>query len=254
MSGSYGQELLAAALAGTNPDASPLTHTEVIPPAVARFASWPQWLDPSIIAAYAEVGVHQPWRHQIDAAQHAFAGRHVVIATGTASGKSLAYQLPVLQTLLHDPASTALYLAPTKALGADQLRSLTTILATNPDFTRLAPSTYDGDTDAELRQWARANSRILFTNPDMLHIGILAGHHRWRQFLRQLKFIVVDECHHYRGVFGAHTALVLQRLLRVARAAGADPVFIAASATTAEPARTLMRLIDEPAVEVIDDE
>ncbi|MFT3898895.1 MAG: DEAD/DEAH box helicase [Gordonia sp. (in: high G+C Gram-positive bacteria)] len=253
MSGSYGEELLRATLAGTDPDSSPITHSEVIPAAVAEHADWPSWLDPAIVAAYGELGLHRPWRHQIEAADHAFAGRHVVISTGTASGKSLAYQLPVLQTLLHDHASTALYLAPTKALGVDQLRSLSAILATNPEFTRLAPCTYDGDTDAQLRQWARANSRMLFTNPDMLHIGILSGHHRWQQFLRQLKFIVVDECHHYRGVFGAHTALVLRRLLRVARAAGADPVVVAASATTAEPARTLGRLIGEDAVEVTHD-
>ncbi|GED96571.1 DEAD/DEAH box helicase [Gordonia crocea] len=253
MTGSYGEELLRAALAGTDPDSSPVTHTEVIPAATARFAAWPEWLDPRIVAAYAETGLYRPWEHQIAAAEHAFAGRHVVIATGTASGKSLAYQLPVLQTLLHDHAATALYLAPTKALGVDQLRSLTTILATDPDFTRLAPCTYDGDTDAQMRQWARANSRILFTNPDMCHIGILSGHHRWQQFLRQLRYIVVDECHHYRGVFGAHTALVLRRLLRVARAAGADPVVIAASATTAAPAATLTRLIGEPAHEVTQD-
>ncbi|MFT4201401.1 DEAD/DEAH box helicase [Gordonia sp. (in: high G+C Gram-positive bacteria)] len=253
MSDSYGEELLRAALAGTDPDASPVTHTEVIEAAVAEHVDWPSWLDPDIVAAYADLGLHRPWRHQIEAAEHAHAGRHVVISTGTASGKSLAYQLPVLQRLLHDHASTALYLSPTKALGVDQLRSLTTILATNPEFARLAPCTYDGDTDAQMRQWARANSRVLFTNPDMLHIGILSGHHRWQQFLRQLKFIVVDECHHYRGVFGAHTALVLRRLLRVARAAGAEPVVIAASATTAEPARTLTRLIGEPAVEVTHD-
>ena len=253
MSGSYGEELLRAALAGTDPNASPVTHTEVIPAAQARYGQWPRWLDPAIVAAYAELGLHRPWQHQVVAAEHAFAGRHVVIATGTASGKSLAYQLPVLQTLLSDHGTTALYLAPTKALGADQLRSLSTILAANPDFARLAPCTYDGDTDAQLRQWARANSRIVFTNPDMCHIGILSGHHRWQQFLRQLRFIVVDECHHYRGVFGAHTALVLRRLLRVARAAGADPVVVAASATTADPARTLSRLIGEPANEVTDD-
>ncbi|GAB09462.1 putative ATP-dependent helicase [Gordonia araii NBRC 100433] len=253
MNGSYGEELLRAALAGTAPAETPVTHSEVIPSASAVHAQWPQWADPAIVAAYAELGLHRPWRHQIEAADHAFAGRHVVISTGTASGKSLAYQLPVLQTLLHDHATTALYLAPTKALGVDQLRSLTRILATNPEFSRLAPSTYDGDTDPQMRQWARANSRILFTNPDMLHIGILSGHHRWQQFLRQLRFIVVDECHHYRGVFGAHTALVLRRLIRVARAAGADPVVVAASATTAEPARTLSRLIGEPALAVTHD-
>ncbi len=253
MTGSYGAELLRAALLGTDPQDSPVTHVEVLPATGAQWADWPAWLDPAIVAAYGELGLHRPWRHQIDAADHAFAGRHVIVATGTASGKSLAYQLPLLATLLGDHASTALYLAPTKALGVDQLRSLTTILATNPEFARLAPCTYDGDTDAQLRQWARANSRVLFTNPDMLHLGILSGHHRWRQFLRQLRYIVVDECHHYRGVFGAHTALVLQRLLRVARAAGADPVVVAASATTAEPARTLARLIGEPAVEVTED-
>ena len=109
---------------------SPVTHTEVIPPAQARFAPWPEWLNPAIVAAFAELGLHRPWQHQVDAAEHAFAGRHVVVATGTASGKSLAYQLPVLQTLLGDHNATALYLTPTKALGVDQLRSFTAILAT----------------------------------------------------------------------------------------------------------------------------
>ena len=152
MTGSYGEELLRAALAGTDPDASP-SPTPRSSPAQARFADWPQWLDPAIVAAFAELGLHRPWRHQIDAAEHAHSGRHVVVATGTASGKSLAYQLPVLQTLLDDHNATALYLAPTKALGVDQLRSFTAILATNADFARLAPCTYDGDTDAQLRQW-----------------------------------------------------------------------------------------------------
>ncbi|NED65349.1 DEAD/DEAH box helicase, partial [Streptomyces sp. SID10244] len=160
---------------------------------------------------------------------------------------------PILTTLSKDPNSTALYLSPTKALGADQIRSVSSLLAGHREFTHLQPCAYDGDTDVEIRQWARAHSRWIFTNPDMLHIGILSGHARWRHFFRHLRYIVIDECHHYRGVFGSNTALVLRRLLRIARSAGGNPVVIGTSATMAEPAEALTRLIGEPATAVTED-
>lgn len=249
----FGSELLARTLAGIDPDDSPLTHKSLIPSRTAAFSEWPNWVADPVREALADSGVRQPWSHQVAAAEHAWAGRHVVLSTGTASGKSLAYQVPILTRLLEEPRGTALYLAPTKALGSDQLRSVGSLLAGRKEFMHLQPCAYDGDTEPAVRQWAREHSRWIFTNPDMLHIGILSSHGRWRQFLRGLQFIVVDECHHYRGVFGSHTALVLRRLLRIARAAGADPVVIGASATSGSPGAAMSRMIGDDCVEITED-
>ncbi|WP_168701595.1 DEAD/DEAH box helicase [Gordonia paraffinivorans] len=249
----FGTDLLARSLAGTDPESSPLTHLSVIPSRREAFADWPEWVPEPLREAYADNGIERVWTHQAQAADAAFTGRHVAICTGTASGKSLAYQMPILSTLLTEKNATALYLAPTKALGADQIRSVTAVISGRPEFGHLQPCAYDGDTDPEIRQWARVHSRWIFTNPDMLHIGILSHHAKWRQFFRNLRYIVVDECHHYRGVFGSHTALVMRRLLRIARAAGGNPTVIGASATVAAPAEALSRLIGEPAVAVTED-
>ncbi|NLG46521.1 DEAD/DEAH box helicase [Gordonia sp. (in: high G+C Gram-positive bacteria)] len=250
---SYGSELISRTLAGIGEEASPLTHLSVIESRSAEFAAWPEWVHPAVRDAFAERGLRQPWRHQAEAATLAAEGTHVCICTGTASGKSLAYQLPVLTTFASDPNATALYLSPTKALGTDQLRSVAQLIAGIPEFAHLQPSSYDGDTDSELRQWARMHSRWIFTNPDMLQLGITSTHPRWRAFFAKLRYIVVDECHHYRGVFGSHTALVLQRTLRIARKYGADPVVIGASATVSNPAQALSRLIGEDVVAVTED-
>lgn len=253
VSADFGTELLARTLAGIDPDDSPLTHKSVIPSRTAAFDNWPKWVAGPVLDAFAESGIRQPWSHQVAAAEHAWAGRHVVLSTGTASGKSLAYQVPILTRMLDDPRATALYLAPTKALGSDQLRSVSALLAGRKEFMHLQPCAYDGDTEPAVRQWAREHSRWIFTNPDMLHIGILGSHARWRQFMRGLQFIVVDECHHYRGVFGSHTALVLRRLLRIARAAGANPVVIGASATAGSPGAAMSRMIGDECVEITED-
>lgn len=162
----------------------------------------------------------------------------MVISTGTASGKSLAYQLPVLSSLTADERACALYLSPTKALGADQLRSVSSL-----DVSGVRPASFDGDTPMAERDWVRAHARWVFTNPDMLHRGILASHARWARFFKRLSYVVVDECHSYRGVLGSHVALLLRRLQRVARHYGASPVFVLASATTAKPAAFASRLI-----------
>ena len=257
-SSSYGTELLRRSLAGSDPDTTPLTHLRVIGSRAAAFADWPDWLPDAARAAFVDSGIDRPWTHQVQAADAAFGGAHVAISTGTASGKSLAYQMPILTSMLDDPHATALYLSPTKALGADQIRAVTATVAGHDAFSHLAPCAYDGDTDPEIRRWARMHSRWIFTNPDMLHIGILSGgvlggQGRWRQFFRHLRYIVVDESHHYRGVFGSHTAMVLRRLLRLARASGSAPTVIAASATMADPAGALTRLIGEDAVAVTDD-
>ena len=171
-----------------------------------------------------------------------------MVATGTASGKSLAYQLPVLSALLEDEKATALYLAPTKALAADQLRSLRSLV-----LSSVRAASFDGDTEPAERDWVRAHSRLVLTNPDMLHRGILPAHSRWATFLRRLKFVVVDECHTYRGVFGSHVAHVLRRLRRVCASYGAYPTFILASATVATPAVSASRLTGLDVAEVTED-
>jgi DEAD/DEAH box helicase domain-containing protein len=214
-----------------------VTHVERVPTRDGQTVPWPGWVSGPLREALAERGVTAPWRHQAEAANHAHAGRHVVIATGTASGKSLAYQLPALATMLEDPRATTLYLAPTKALAADQLRA---VAALGIDGVR--PACYDGDTPREEREWIRQHSRFVLTNPDMLHHGILPGHAAWQTFLRRLRYVVVDECHTYRGVFGSHVAHVLRRLRRLAARYGRTPVFVLASATSGDPATSAKRL------------
>ncbi len=227
---------------------SPDTHIEVLPARTARFAEWPPWADDRVVAAFRGRGVDRPFVHQVEAAELAHAGRHVVLATGTASGKSLAYQLPALSDLLVDQRATVLYISPTKALAADQLHSLTAL-----GLGGIHPSLFDGDTTTEVRDWVRAHSRWVLTNPDMIHRGMLPQHARWVRFIRRLRYIVVDECHAYRGVFGSHVALVLRRLLRVAERYGSRPTVVLASATVANPAVSAGKLIGRPVTAVDDD-
>ncbi|WP_174375353.1 DEAD/DEAH box helicase [Nocardia higoensis] len=235
-----------------SPDDPRLTHVTDQPARDARTTTWPAWAHPEVVAAFETADIPAPWTHQTETAELAASGRHVVLSTGTASGKSLGYQLPVLTALREDPKATALYLAPTKALGADQLRAVSEL--THEGALRdIRPATYDGDTQAEVRQWVRDNARWIFTNPDMLHIGMLRSHQRWARVFRRLRYIVVDECHSYRGVFGSHVALVLRRLRRVAACYGADPVFVLCSATTADPADAASRLVGAPCTAVTED-
>ncbi|MEU5549246.1 DEAD/DEAH box helicase [Micromonospora sp. NPDC047793] len=231
----------------------PITHIERVPPRSGIAVPWPHWAPEELRAAYARRGVTTPWRHQVEAAEIAYDRRHVVVATGTASGKSLAYQLPALATLLADPRATVLYLAPTKALAADQLRAVATL-----EIEGVRPSCYDGDTPRAEREWIRRHSRFVLTNPDMLHHGILPGHAQWSGFLRRLAYVVVDECHVYRGVFGSHVAHVLRRLRRQCaryRPATGDPgpTFVLASATSGDPAAAAGRLTGLPVTAVTED-
>src|SRR5215208_721586 len=243
-----GADLLAAILAGTDEDEQPVTHVHHVAVRESRTRPWPAWADPDLTARLAERGVTAPWRHQIDAAQLAREGRHVVVATGTASGKSLAYQLPALTRLAEDPRACVLYLAPTKALARDQLASVAALA--DPS---VRPAAYDGDTPAEERDWVRRHSRWIVTNPDMLHRGILPAHQKWSSTLRRVAYVVIDECHAYRGVFGSHVGHVLRRLRRICRRYGAEPVFVLASATVAEPAAAASRLVGAPVEAVTDD-
>ncbi|MEV4758222.1 DEAD/DEAH box helicase [Micromonospora sp. NPDC049559] len=242
----------------------PVTHVERVAPSAGVTAPWPDWVPEPLRAGLARRGVVTPWRHQVTAANHAYEGRHVIVATGTASGKSLAYQLPTLAALLTDPRATALYLAPTKALAADQLRAVAEL-----ELDGVRPACYDGDTPRAEREWIRRHSRFVLTNPDMLHHGILPGHAHWSTFLRRLAFVVVDECHTYRGVFGSHVAHVLRRLRRQAarygpsvavagpddrsRPSAGTPVFVLASATSGDPAAAAERLTGLPVTAVTED-
>lgn len=251
---SFGSELLAAALAI---DSAELRHVAELPARQANPHSWPGWVTAPVREAFENHGITVPWSHQIQAADLAHSGRHVVISTGTASGKSLAFQLPILDMLASDPRGKALYLAPTKALGHDQLRAAHSLTATTPELANAAPTAYDGDTPSEIRTFARERSRWLFSNPDMLHQSLLRNHAKWAVFLRNLRYIVVDECHYYRGIFGSNVAMVLRRLLRLCDRYGAQPgvrpTVIFASATTAAPGETAAELIGETVAEVTAD-
>ena len=232
----------------TSAEESPITHIERVAARVGRPAPWPPWVPPDLVAALGARGIAAPWEHQATAASMAFDGRHVVLATGTASGKSLAYQLPALSALIKEPKATVLYLAPTKALAADQLRALVRL-----GIEGVRPATYDGDTAREEREWIRQHSRFVLTNPDMLHHALLPGHARWAAFLRRLSYVVIDECHTYRGVFGSHVAHVLRRLRRITAQYGGSPTFILASATSGDPAGTASRLTGLPVEAVAED-
>ena len=253
----FGSELLAAAVAGTEAGEHPLRHVAELPARHGRQRPWPTWVEPDVLQAFTDRGISSPWAHQVQAADLAHAGRHVVISTGTASGKSLAYQLPILNTLATDPRARALYISPTKALGHDQLRAAYTLTAAIPRLGDVAPTAYDGDSPVEVRRLARERSRWVFSNPDMVHLALLRNHARWAVFLRNLRFVVVDECHYYRGVFGSNVAMVLRRLLRLCTRYSADPAVtptvIFASATTAAPGATATELIGQPVEEIVED-
>jgi DEAD/DEAH box helicase domain-containing protein len=250
---SFGSELLTVALAGTPPGERPLRHVAELPARSGRPRQWPEWAERDVIRAFGDRGIVAPWSHQLQAAELAHGGRHVVVSTGTASGKSLAYQLPVLNALATDPTARVLYLSPTKALGHDQLRAAHALTTAVPRLADVAPTAYDGDSPAEVRRFARERSRWLFSNPDMVHLSILRNHARWAVLLRRLRYLVVDECHCYRGVFGSNVAMVLRRLLRLCARYSAEPTVIFASATTASPGATAAELIGRPVVEVTED-
>ncbi|TDE34635.1 DEAD/DEAH box helicase, partial [Nonomuraea mesophila] len=208
---------------------------EHVPARQAGQARWPNWTSEVLVTRLANRGVTGLWPHQYEAADLAFRGRNVIISTGTASGKSLAYLTPAVTTCLD--GGTILYLTPTKALAADQLRTLRELR-----ITKVRAATFDGDTPFEERKWVRQHANYVLTNPDMLHRGILPRHAQWSSFFRRLRMIVVDECHGYRGVFGSHVAQILRRLRRVCARYGTEPTFLLASATASEPGAFAKRL------------
>jgi DEAD/DEAH box helicase domain-containing protein len=205
-----------------------LVHLEVTRASSARFAAETQWRDGLGGASLGVIGERPLWVHQAEAIGHALSGRSVVVATGTASGKSLCYQVPLVEAV--GTGGTTLMLFPTKALAQDQLRSLGAL-----NVGKLTAVTYDGDTVTDARLWARRNANVVLTNPDMLHQGLLPYHSRWAKFLGALRYVVVDELHTYRGIFGSHVAHVLRRLRRVCAYYGSSPVFISTSATVGQP-------------------
>jgi len=228
--------------------AARVTHVEHVPARAGRPVPWPIWVPDLLQARLGLAGIAEPWEHQAQAAELAHGGQHVVLATGTASGKSLGYLLPALTALLEDEKATALYLAPTKALATDQLRAIRALA-----LTQVRAATYDGDTPYEERDWVRRFAGLVLTNPDMVHRSLLPRHRDFARFLRGLRYVVVDECHTYRGVFGSHVAHVLRRLRRVCAQYGSSPVFVLASATVSDPEVSASRLTGLPVVPVSSD-
>src|SRR2546429_4215252 len=214
----------------------------------ARLAPLPDELHQRVRDALAAQGIEQLYTHQRAAWDAAARGEHLVVTTGTASGKTLAFNLPVLDAIAREPKQRAFYLYPTKALAQDQLRSLSTFRLTN-----LRAAIYDGYTETERRWQIRKWANLVLTNPDMLHIGVLPHHDRWGDVLSNLRYVIVDEAHVYRGVFGSHVANVLRRLRRLAKIYGAEPQFLLASATIANPGELVERLLGVPATVIGDD-
>ena len=225
-----------------------IAYSGVEPAREPKLEPLPDDLDPRVASALVANGVTALYRHQAEAWEAAQRGENVVVTTGTASGKSLAFNLPVLDAIAREPKTRALYLYPTKALAQDQARSLAELR-----LKGLRPAIYDGDTPSERRRQIRKWSNLVLTNPDMLHIGVLPHHDRWGDVLPNLRYVVIDEAHVYRGVFGSHVANVLRRLRRLARIYDADPQFLLASATIANAGELALELTGRAATVVDQD-
>src|SRR5579872_3914712 len=225
-----------------------VTALRRLPAVPAAYAPFPQALDGRLKTALASRGITQPYTHQAEAIDHALASRNVVVITPTASGKTLCYNGPVLDAILKDPSTRALYLFPTKALAQDQLAELHALaeLAIEHGAPEIGVFTYDGDTPSDARRAIRGKAHVVLSNPDMLHSGILPHHPRWAKLFENLRYIVIDELHAYRGVFGSHLCNVLRRLRRICHHYGSAPVFVCSSATIANPRDLAERLTEQP--------
>src|SRR5713101_1608391 len=226
-----------------------LTAVRHIPAREAQWAAMPDWIHPNLAAAYRAKGVGKLYSHQAAAAEAVRGGRNIVVVTPTASGKTVCYNLPVVNAILENPDTRALYLFPTKALAQDQLAELYDLCQRLDNH--FGVYTYDGDTPSDARKAIREQGHIVLTNPDMLHTGILPHHTRWTWLFENLRYVVLDELHTYRGVFGSHLCNVLRRLRRIASFYGSKLQFICSSATIANPGELATRLIEEGA-EVLD--
>jgi DEAD/DEAH box helicase domain-containing protein len=225
-----------------DPTGEIITAVRRFPAKQAQWAEFPGWMHADLVAAYRGKGIGRPYTHQAEAAEAVHAGKNVVIVTPTASGKTLCYNLPILNAILGDSDTRALYLFPTKALAQDQLAELHDVNQRLDN--RFGVFTYDGDTPADARKAIREKGHVVLTNPDMLHTGILPHHTRWTRLFENLRYIVIDELHTYRGVFGSHLCNVLRRLRRIARFYGREPQFVCCSATIANPGDLASRLIE----------
>src|SRR5687768_4164261 len=225
-----------------------VTAVRRLPAVEARYAPFPSSIDPRLRAALERRGITQLYTHQAEAFAHVAEGRNIVVTTPTASGKTLCYNLPVLDAVLRDPSSRALYLFPTKALAQDQMAELHELVGELGEVgaDAIGVHTYDGDTPADARRTIRTRAHVVLSNPDMLHSGILPHHPRWAKLFENLRYIVIDELHAYRGVFGSHLCNVLRRLHRIARHYGSNPQFICSSATIANPRQLAERLAERP--------
>ncbi len=230
-----------------NPDLH-VTALRRLPAIPAQYAPFPEALDGRLKDVLAARGFTQLYTHQAEAVEHALSGRDVVVTTPTASGKTLCYNLPILHAILQDPSSRALYLYPTKALAQDQLAELQTLCETLDAATgeEIGVFTYDGDTPQDARRTIRSRAHLVLSNPDMVHAGILPHHPRWAKLFENLRYVVIDELHAYRGVFGSHLCNVLRRLRRICRHYGSNPVFLCSSATIANPRELAERLAERP--------
>jgi len=240
---------LSASPAPLGREADPIvTAAHRLPAVSASFAPYPTGTDERLISALAARGVEQLYTHQAEAFEHVLAGRNVVTITPTASGKTLCYNAPVLNAILQDAAARALYLFPTKALAQDQLAELHTLseLVAHGSDLQIGVFTYDGDTPSDARRSIRGKAHVVLSNPDMVHSGILPHHPRWAKLFENLRFVVIDELHAYRGVFGSHLANIVRRLHRICRHYGSDPIFICSSATIANPRELAERLTGRP--------
>ncbi|MGB8459801.1 MAG: DEAD/DEAH box helicase [Candidatus Acidiferrum sp.] len=226
-----------------------LTAVRYFPARAAQWAEFPAWVHADLSAAYGAKEIRQLYTHQAIAAEAVHEGKNVVVVTPTASGKTLCYNLPILNSILENPDTRALYLFPTKALAQDQLSELYDLNQRLDN--RFGVFTYDGDTPADARRAIREKGHVVLTNPDMLHTGILPHHTRWTRLFENLRYIVIDELHTYRGVFGSHLCNVLRRLRRIANFYGRDPQYICCSATIANPGELASRLLEKE-VEVLD--
>ena len=226
-----------------------VTAKVVIPAREAVTCELPPDMRPELRAMLHDDGIERLYSHQVESWSHARAGRNVCLVTPTASGKSLCYHLPVLQRILEEPDARALYLFPTKALSQDQYMDLHRRIQSLG--AKIATFTYDGDTPSDARQAIRSHGHVVITNPDMLHTGILPHHTKWLKLFENLRYVVIDEVHTYRGVFGSHLANILRRLARVAAFYGAHPQFILCSATIANPRELAEQLVEQP-IELVD--
>ncbi|MBP8609155.1 MAG: DEAD/DEAH box helicase, partial [Syntrophaceae bacterium] len=213
-----------------------------IPAKAGDFEDYPAWVNPRLLDVLKKRGMEKLYRHQAQAIRFIRNSKDVVLVTPTASGKTLCYNLPVLQSILEQPETRALYLFPTKALAQDQMHEIHSLIT---DLQAdIKTYTYDGDTPDDARQAIRKSGHVIVTNPDMLHAGILPHHTKWQKLFANLKYVVIDELHIYRGIFGSHFANVIRRLVRICRFYGANPVFICCSATVANPREHAEKILE----------